>query len=282
MQSGSRQRKELSYREVDGMRIVSNLNVYGKYALACVQSVMQYKVSFLLMLAGRFILAFNEFIAIKFLFSGFEEIKGYTYGDILLCFSVIQMSFTFAELFGNGFKAFSGMVRLGEFDRMLVRPRSLILQIMGTKFEIGRIGPLLTAFITLGLGVQNSQVRWDIMTVFTLIAMIAGGILLFIGLFMLDASFCFFSIQDAALINVLTYGAKSHGKYPVDVYGKGILRFCTFIIPYTLIQYYPLQYILGRTNRWQLAFCPFGVLVFVFACYLVWCFGVRNYKSCGS
>ena len=253
-----------------------------KYASVCTQSVMQYKVSFLLMIIGRFLLAFCELIAIKFLFYGFTQIKGYTYGDILLCFAVIQMSFTFAELFGNGFKVFSGMVRSGEFDRMMLRPCSLILQVMGSRFEVGRTGPLLTAFITLVLGIRHSQVTWNLMTVWTMAAMTIGGTLLFIGLFVLEASFCFFSIEDTSLINVLTYGAKTHGKYPIDIYGKGILRFCTYVIPYTLIQYYPLQFLLGKTRSWYLAFCPLGIVVFLLFCYLIWRFGVKNYKSCGS
>lgn len=258
------------------------IKLYAKYASVCTQSVMQYKLSFLLMILWRFILAFNELIAIKFLFSGFTELKGYTYGDVLLCFSVIQMSFTFAELFGNGFKVFSGMVRRGEFDRMMLRPCSLILQVIGTRFEIGRTGPLLTAFITLILGIRHSQVTWNLMTVWTLTSMVIGGTFLFIGLFILEASLCFFSIEDTSLVNVLTYGAKTHGKYPIDVYGKGILRFCTYVIPYTLVQYYPLQFLLGRTRSWQLALCPLGIVVFVFLCYLVWRFGVKHYKSCGS
>ncbi|MDE7273157.1 MAG: ABC-2 family transporter protein [Lachnospiraceae bacterium] len=264
------------------MEIKKNVKLYMKYASVCTQSVMQYKVSFLLMIIGRFLLAFCELIAIKFLFSGFSQIKGYTYGDILLCFAVIQMSFTFAELFGNGFKVFSGMVRSGEFDRMMLRPCSLILQVMGSRFEVGRTGPLLTAFITLVLGIRHSQVTWNLMTVWTMAAMTIGGTLLFIGLFVLEASFCFFSIEDTSLINVLTYGAKTHGKYPIDIYGKGILRFCTYVIPYTLIQYYPLQFLLGKTRSWYLAFCPLGIVVFLLFCYLIWRFGVKNYKSCGS
>lgn len=264
------------------VKMINNIRLYAKYASVCTQSVMQYKVSFLLMIVGRFILAFNELIAIRFLFSGFTQLKGYTYGDVLLCFSVVQMSFTFSELFGNGFKAFSGMVRGGEFDRMLLRPCSLVLQIIGTRFEIGRTGPLLTAFITLILGIRHSQVTWNIMTVWTMAAMVAGGTLLFIGLFMLEASLCFFSIEDTSLVNVLTYGAKTHGKYPIDVYGKGIMRFCTYIIPYTLIQYYPLQFLLGKTRSWQFAFYPLGIIAFLILCCLVWRFGVRHYKSCGS
>ena len=219
------------------MKIKEILKLYFKYASVCTQSVMEYKLSFLLMVIARFMIAFCELVAIQFLFSGFTQIKGYTYGDVLLCFSVIQMSFTFAELFGSGFKSFSGMVRGGGFDRMMLRPCSLILQIMGNGFAVGRIGPLFTAIVTLVLGIRHSQITWSIITVWTMAAMIIGGMLLFVGLFMLEASFCFFSIQDTALINVLTYGAKSHGKYPIDIYGKGILRFCTYVIPYTLIQY---------------------------------------------
>ena len=109
------------------MKIKENIKLYGKYASVCMQSVMQYKLSFFLMIMARFMLAFCELIAIQFLFSGFTQIKGYTYGDVLLCFSIIQMSFTFAELFGNGFKVFSGMVKRGEFDRMMLRPCSLVL-----------------------------------------------------------------------------------------------------------------------------------------------------------
>ena len=98
------------------MKIRETLKLYFKYASVCTQSVMEYKFSFLLMVIARFMIAFCELVAIQFLFSGFTQIKGYTYGDVLLCFSVIQMSFTFAELFGSGFKSFSGLVRGGGFD----------------------------------------------------------------------------------------------------------------------------------------------------------------------
>lgn len=282
------------------MKMKENIKLYVKYASVCTQSVMEYKLSFLLMIVARFLIAFCELVAIRFLFSGFTQIKGYTYGDVLLCFSIIQMSFTFAELFGNGLKMFSGAVKRGEFDRMMLRPRSLVLQVMGSRFEVGRTGPLFTAIITLALGIRHSQipwnqgvpwnqdapwsqgVLWNIMAVWTIAAMIIGGTLLFIGLFMLEASLCFFSIEDTSLVNVLTYGAKAHGKYPVDIYGKGILRFCTYVVPYALIQYYPLRFLLGKTCNWHSAFYPLGIVVFLFVCHCVWRFGVKHYKSCGS
>ncbi len=66
------------------MKIKENIKLYMKYASICTQSVMEYKLSFLLMIIARFLIAFCELIAIQFLFSDFTQIKGYTYGDILL------------------------------------------------------------------------------------------------------------------------------------------------------------------------------------------------------
>lgn len=264
------------------MRLKKSIGLYRRYASICVAGAMQYKMSFFLMIFARCLASFGEFLAIRFLFSDLKAIGEYSYGEVLLCFSVIQMSFTLSELFGNGFKVFDGMIKNGEFDRMLLRPVSPILQVVGSRFEIGRTGPLVTAVITLALGIRSCTVVWNLPRICTLLLMIAGGTFLFIGLFLLGASFCFFTIEDASIINVLTYGAKTHGKYPIDIYGTGIMRFCTYIIPYTLIQYYPLQYLLGRSDNGMLACYPFGIVVFWLFCYGIWCLGVRNYKSCGS
>ncbi len=263
-------------------RIYSSAHLYGRYISVILRSTMQYKFSFFLMVTGRFILAFNGFLGILFLFSGFSTIREYTYGDILLCFSVIQMSFAFAECIGSGLKALSGMIRRGEFDRILLRPRSPILQVLGTKFELGRLGPMITSVLTLIIGILKSQAEWNFGKALVLAAMIAGGTVLFLALFILGASFCFFSIEDGGILNILTYGAKEHGKYPVDIYGKRFLQVCTYIIPYAMIQYYPLQYLLGKTEHWQYGLYPLASIVFLAVCYLIWLLGLKNYKSCGN
>jgi ABC-2 type transport system permease protein len=263
-------------------RIKETIRLYGMYVSVIVLGTMQYKLSFILMLIGRFIISFNGFIAISFLFSGFTQIKGYTYSDVLMCFAVIQMSFSLTEFLANGFKAISITIRKGEFDRMLLRPRSTILQVLGTRFELGRTGPIITAIITLIVGIRDSSIQWGIGRIMTLAIMIVGGMMLFIGLFMLGASFNFFLIEDGGVLNMLTYGAREHGKYPIDIYGKRLMQFCTYIIPYTLIQYYPLQYLLGKTDRWIYGMYPFGTVIFLAVCYLAWRFGMKNYKSCGN
>lgn len=265
-----------------GSAIKRNIRIYLKYIAVVLRGAMSYKTSFFLMIVGRFVLAFNGFIAIYFLFSGFSNVKGYSYGDILLCFAVMQLSFAVAECISTGFKTISGIIKEGKFDRILLRPVSPVLQVLGSRFEIGRVGPMISAVIVLAIGIRESGIAWQPDKMFTLVMMILGGILLFSALFMLGAVICFFSIEDGGIMNILTYGARDHGKYPFDIYGKGIMRVCTYIVPYTLVQYYPLQYLLGKSNHVIYAFYPLGSLVFVVVAYLFWRMGVKNYKSSGS
>ena len=37
-----------------------------------------------------------------------------------------------------------------------------------------------------------------------------------------------------------------NGTYPYSIYGDGILKFLTYVIPLALFQYYPLLYLLGK------------------------------------
>ena len=116
-------------------KIKDSSRVYFHYITISMRSAMQYRVSFFLMVTGRFLVAFNGILGVYFMFSRFGHVKGYTFGEVLLCFSIIQMDFALAECIGGGFAMFSGIVRQGEFDRILLRPHSAVLQVLGSKFR---------------------------------------------------------------------------------------------------------------------------------------------------
>lgn len=246
------------------------------------RSNMQYKTSFLLTTIGQFLVSFNVFLGIYFLFQRFHNVRGYSYSEVLLCFGIFLMEFSLAECYARGFDSFSGMVRRGEFDRVLVRPQSEILQVLGSKFEITRVGRMLQAIVMFSYGVAKGGIAWTPGKVVTILFMLLGGIALFTGIYLIYASFCFFTIESLEFMNVFTDGAREYGKYPLDVYGKGVLKFTTCLVPYALVQYYPLQYLLGRTTNPAYIFMPLLAILFLIPCYLFWRYGVRHYKSCGS
>ena len=163
-----------------------------------------------------------------------------------------------------------------------VEPVAEILQVLGSRFEITRVGRMIQALMIFVYGILTSQVEWTFARILTVVFMLLGGCALFSGLFMIYATLCFFTLEGLEFMNVLTDGGREYGKYPIDVYGKRMLQFATVIIPYTLVQYYPLQYLLGRTESMFYMFLPLVTIFFLIPCWLFSRFGVRKYKSSGS
>lgn len=153
---------------------------------------------------------------------------------------------------------------------------------LGSKFELTRLGRMLQAVVMLVYAFCTADIRWTAGKVWTVLFMLVGGTALFSGLFLIYAALCFFTLEGLEFMNVLTDGAREYGKYPLDIYGKRVLQLATVIVPYALIQYYPLQYILGRAANPVYIFLPLLAVLFLLPCYGLWRFGVRHYKSSGS
>ena len=264
------------------LKLKDATRLYGHYLSINVRSAMQYKASFFLTALGQFLVSFNVFLGIYFMFRRFQSVGGFTYSEVLLCFSVVLMEFSLAEMFARGFDLFPEMVRTGSFDQVLARPRNEILQVLGSKFELTRIGRMLQAVVMFCYGVSHCGVEWNPLKIITVIFMLVGGCAVFSGLFLIRAALCFFTLEGLEFMNVLTDGAREYGKYPVSIYGKKTLLVTTFLIPYALIQYYPLLYILDRDSRPFLIFVPLLAVWFLIPSYALWRFGVRHYQSSGS
>lgn len=258
------------------------MGLYKKYLLVHLQSIMQYKTSFLLTAIGQFLVSFNVFLGVYFMFQRFGTVKGFTYSEVVLCFSIMLLEFSLAEAFARGFDTFPRMIANGEFDRILVRPQNEIFQILANKVEFTRIGRVIQAVLMFIYGVLASEVQWDFLKVMTIIFMLLGGIFVFTGIFLIYAAVSFFTLEGLEFMNILTDGAREYGKYPVVVYGKRVLQFCTFVVPYALIQYYPLIYVLGKDSNMLYPFLPLIGALFIVPCYGIWRIGVRHYKSAGS
>lgn len=258
------------------------MSLYLKFVGLNLKAALQYKISFVFTAVAQFIVSFNSFLGIAFIFDRFQRIKSYSYSEVLLCFSVMLMSFSIAEMFMRGFDTFSKTISNGEFDRILVRPRAIVWQIVCSRMEFTRIGRLIQAVIILVYALSMSEIDWNTMKILTLLLMILGGLIIFSCLIVIYAGFCFFTIEGLEFMNIFTHGAREHGKYPIDIYGKKVLKFCTYIVPYTLFQYYPFLYLTGRTDRVWYAFLPLIGSLFTIPSYLFWRFGIRHYKSTGS
>ena len=260
------------------------MKLYVKYVSLLLKSHLQYKASFTITAIAQFFSPFTLLAGMFFLFERFDNIQGWTMFEVFMCFAVVGACHSIATCFARGFDVFDNMIRTASFDRILVRPRGTVLQILGSSFDLKRIGHLLQNTVVLAIAVIGTDIPWDLTRVVMLVNMIFGGSVIFSGVYMLQAAASFWTIEALEVANIFTHGIKQHASYPLNIFPRWITAFFTFVIPFGTINYLPLQYLLGRIDGigWLYAFLPLLGALFILPCIGAWKFGVRKYSSSGS
>ena len=139
---------------------MNGLRLYGRMLAVSMRSQLQYRASFLLTTLGNFISAFADFLGIWAFFDRFGGLQGWTLAETAIFYGIGNVSFALSEMFAREFDVFGSHVRTGSFDRMLLRPRSTVLQMMGAQCQIMRIGRLIQGAGVLAAGVWLLRPAW--------------------------------------------------------------------------------------------------------------------------
>jgi ABC-2 type transport system permease protein len=261
--------------------------LYGRYLGVSIRGQMQYRASFVLQIFGQFCLTAIEFLGVWALFDRFGRLDDWSLPEVALFYGCVNVAMAVADALSTGFDKFSLYVKNGDFDRVLLRPRSTILQLAGVELSLKRVGRLAQGGVILLWASWALDVSWGVGSVALLLFALAGGVCLFFGLFVLQATICFWTIEGLELMNTMTYGGVESAQYPLVIYGAWFRRFFTFIVPLACVCYFPLVAILERrdplgTPLWFQQAAPIAGVLFLLATLQAWRFGVRRYTSTGS
>ena len=257
------------------------MRLYFKFFSIHFRSAMTYRSSFFLSCLGHLLITTNVFLSVAFLMDRFESVGGYTLPQLALCFSAVLSASGLAECFGRGFDVFDRLLSDARFDRIMVRPRSLVFQVLCQEIKPTMFFRFINGVILLVWAVGAGAVAWTPWKWVTLALMVLCGALVFFGMYLINAAVCFFTLEHVEVLNIFTDGAREYSKYPFGVYGKGVLYILTFLVPLALVQHWPLQYLLDRGPAWYGAL-PLAALAFLAPCALLWRLGVGHYCSTGS
>ncbi len=268
--------------------IANALNLYLRMVGQSVRGQLQYRVSFVLLTAGTFIISAVEALGVWALFDRFGMLQSWSLAQVAFLYGTVNCVFAVTEALSRGFDIFGrDFVKTGEFDRLLLRPRSTVLQLAGHEFQIHRVGRFLQAIIVLGWAISVLEIDWNAWKVLLLMFTMVSGVVFFYALFIMQATVSFWATESLEIMNALTYGGVETATYPLAIYRRWFRRFFTFIVPLGCISYFPIVAIFGIEDPLGtgLAFqvcAPVAGYLFFAVSLLAWRFGIRHYTSTGS
>jgi ABC-2 type transport system permease protein len=262
------------------------MRLWTRYASVGLRSQMQYRTTFLVRSLIDFGVILSDLAPVWVLSKYFGHLDGWTFAELALLYGMVGTSWGIIEVTLRGFENFAAYLVQGDLDRLLIRPRSIVLQVAAHDFEARKLARILQAGAALGiacavLGLGPTSLAWIALGV-------AGGVLAFAGIVMFGAAVQFWTLgQTSELQNILTYGGSATLTYPVSIYATWFRRAITYGVPLAFVNYFPALAALGRTEAegWP-AFVPWlsplvcaVVLLLGMAAFSR---GLRSYESTGS
>jgi len=267
---------------------MSNLHLIVRLIGASLRAQAQYPASAIMLTIGQFLGNAIEIIAVWALFDRFGSVQGWGFGEVAVFYGLVHVMFALADVLTRGFEVLgTEFLRTGEFDRVLLRPRALTVQLIGYEFRISRAGRFAQGILVLVMGAHLAGVEWSFASIAIALWAVAGGIALFFGVVVLQGTMSFWTIESLEVAHVVTYGGVQAAQYPLSLYNGWLRGLLTFIVPLACVAYFPVLLILGRpdplgTPAWFGGVSPIAGFVFLAISFVAWRFGVRHYTSTGS
>ena len=247
----------------------------------------EYPVSFFLQTLAQLIMEGGEMMAVILIIDRFDRVNQWEAGDLFFFFGMMSVTFYLTECFGRGITGnFPSLIRTGQMDTLLLRPRGVLTQVLCSAADPRRITCIAVGTASLVIGCRLAQVQWTALKALAMTEAVLCGIILILALFMIEAIFCIYSVKSVELVNALSYGGRSACEYPIDIYPRPLRILFTAVAPFALVLHAPSAYILGKPLHgwpgWTAFLCPLAGIVFFAAVYAFFQKAMRYYRSTGS
>jgi len=262
---------------------MGEIRVYFRYLRLHLLSGLEYKGWWLMILQVLLACVLDP-LGTVLMFMRFGSIGVWSVERILLIYAMAVTSYGLAESLCRGFDYFpSAMIQSGDFDRLLLRPRSLITQTAASFFHIHRLSRPFAGIVVMlwclnRLGIPPSPRSFALITL-----ALAGGFVTYSGVFIMTSGIAFFTVKALDWIIVFTNASYQVTRIPHDYMPAILKHLFTFFMPMLVVSYYPASVVCGWGEPlWKgLLALPAGC-GFLCAAIMVWRFGVKHYQSTGS
>lgn len=258
--------------------------LYRVFVAQFFKTLVQSKADFLIGLCGFF---FTQAAGIAFLYLVFGQIpmlEGWTLSQLVFIYGFAQIPRGLDHLFTDNIWMLAWRFAVnGQFDRYMLRPMNLFLQVIFEKLQPDALGELLVGTILIISSLSRGIVIVDAGHILLFVVSVVAGAVIYTAIKLLFASFAFW-MKVSGPVLYTAYQLADFAKYPTEIYAKGVRFIITWVIPFAFVAYLPAQYFLKpgiRALETVGVECIIAILFFAIA-YAVFQKGTHVYESAGN
>lgn len=257
------------------------MKLIGKYLGMYFKSQLEYKSSFILTCIAQLLTLSLSSFMVFILMDKFHFLDNYDIYELMLGISIVQFGFSFSECFMRGFDKFSEVIKVGGLDLMFIRPRNIYVQVFGSNIELTKLSRVLGSLVLFIIAISNiDSITWY--GALYLFLLLVGSSMIYAALFIFSACFCFKTVEGLEFMNIFTDGSREFGQYPMGLFRREVILVFTFLIPLACVNYYPISYILGKSDNIWYLISPLMTFILFIMSIITFNRCIRHYEGTGS
>lgn len=249
---------------------------------------LQYRADSIVATLAVFLREATGIIVIYLALMKFDCINEWNVDEMLFLFSLLFITYSIIVVLFADLRDFSCMIREGRFDRLMVRPRGLLFQLISNNADvIAACGHGMLGLVLFVVSAGRVGIHWDFLTVIYYITTVVGGVLIQGGMFIIFSSLSFYFVETNSIRDIFYWNMRRFAGYPISIYNKLIQVIMIYVVPFAFVNYFPAQYLLRKPDMEEypeiyLYIAPVVGIVIYMAAYVFWRISVKNYKSTGN
>ncbi len=246
-----------------------------------------FRSSFAADLASQLMLAATEFVEIYVLLHNAPVFGGMNLAQATVVYGLACAAFGVADMLFGQLDNMHSFIREGRLETLLVRPTSLLLQVVTADVQLRRLGRAGFGLAAYVFALWWCGVAWTPALAALAVLAPIGGVLIFGALFLASGSIHFWVLDGQQAANAFVYGGRYVSSVPAGALMTPVRVFFTFVVPATLVAYVPAAVLVDAPLPSLMVpeMAWLGVPVGMVLCgvvLLIWRAGVRRYSGAGG
>lgn len=240
---------------------------------ANLQSVMEYRVAFILQAVGMMVNNAIYFLIWVIFFDRFKDVRGWQLGDMFVTYGIVASSFGLVSLlFGNAFNL-GEVITKGRLDYYLSLPRPVLLHALASRSIASGFGDFTYGFLSYAF---SGQYTWDGLGRFVVGTLTGAAV--FTAFLIIVQSLAFW-IGSSSYLSALALNAMiTFAIYPITLFDNAAKLILFTLIPAALMGAVPADFV--RSFTWSaLGQLSLGALAFLVISMAIFHLGLKRYES---
>ncbi len=264
------------------------ISLFFAYAKTGLKTRFQYKLDSVISTIAVFLREAAGIIAMYLALLKFDTINDWNIDELLFLFSLIFITYGIFIVFFMALCDFSDWIKHGDFDRVMLRPRGLLTQLVLCGADwLAAFGHGALGIILFVISANRVGIECDLGMAVYYIVVVISGVLIQGAVFLFFSAVSFYVVETGSLKEIFYWNMRKFAIYPLSIYNKFIQSILIFVVPFAFVNYFPAQFFLRKADmaaypEWMMYISPLvGVGLYTLA-YIFWRFSLRYYKSTGN